>query len=95
MYSDNLIKYFLGFPGVPGEPAPRGRGPPNRGFYFARHSQTVMIPRCPINTVKMWDGFSLMHIMGNGHAVGQDLGNIFENYLSLHKAKQFQNNHLS
>lgn len=33
-----------------------------------------MIPQCPKNTVKMWDGFSLLHIMGNGHPYGQDLG---------------------
>lgn len=33
-----------------------------------------MIPTCPKSTVKLWDGFSLLHIMGNGHPHGQDLG---------------------
>lgn len=33
-----------------------------------------MIPICPQNTVKLWDGFSLLHIMGNGKPYAQDLG---------------------
>lgn len=66
---------FQGFPGLPGEPAPPGPAPPNRGFYFTRHSQTEKLPQCPKNTVKLWDGFSLLHVMGNGFAHSQDLGN--------------------
>ena len=65
---------MTGSPGVPGIPAPPGPGPRNRGFFFARHSQSAMIPLCPKNTVKLWDGFSLLHIMGNGYAHAQDLG---------------------
>lgn len=50
--------------GGPGEPAPRPPGPKSRGFFFTRHSQHEFIPQCPRGTVKMWDGFSLLHIMG-------------------------------
>lgn len=63
-----------GSPGAPGAPAPPAPGPRDRGFHFSRHSQSEMIPTCPRNTVKMWDGFSLLHIMGNGKPYGQDLG---------------------
>lgn len=63
-----------GFRGAPGAPAPNGIGPRDRGFYFARHSQTEMIPICPKNTVKLWEGFSLLHTMGNGRPYTQDLG---------------------
>lgn len=57
-----------------GSPAPPAPGARNRGFFFARHSQSEMIPVCPRNTVKLWDGFSFLHIMGEGYSVGQDLG---------------------
>lgn len=57
-------------------PAPPGPGPQNRGFLFARHSQTAMIPLCPKDTIKIWDGFSLLHVMGNGFAHSQDLGKL-------------------
>ena len=39
-----------------------------------RHSQTVDIPDCPGGTARMWEGYSLLFIMGNERAVGQDLG---------------------
>lgn len=65
---------LAGFPGAPGVPASNGIGPRDRGFYFARHSQTEMIPLCPRNTVKIWEGFSLLHTMGNGRPYAQDLG---------------------
>lgn len=64
-----------GFAGVRGDDAPSGPGPRSRGFNFARHSQTEMIPQCPRGSSLMWDGFSLLHIMGNGHPWAQDLGN--------------------
>ena len=32
------------------------------------------IPECPAGTVNMWSGYSLLFIMGNEKAVGQDLG---------------------
>ncbi|XP_071576981.1 collagen alpha-2(IV) chain-like [Temnothorax nylanderi] len=63
-----------GFCGAPGIPAANGIGPRDRGFYFARHSQTEMIPICPRNTVKIWEGFSLLHTMGNGRPYAEDLG---------------------
>lgn len=63
-----------GAPGSPGPDAPRAPGPKSRGFFFTRHSQHEYIPVCPPGTVKMWDGFSLLHIMGNSKAHGQDLG---------------------
>lgn len=66
-----------GFTGLPGDDALPGPGPRSRGFHFARHSQTEMIPQCPRGTTKLWDGFSLLHIMGNGHPWAQDLGKFF------------------
>lgn len=33
-----------------------------------------MIPLCPPNTIKLWDGFSLLHVRANGKSHGQDLG---------------------
>ncbi|PVD18256.1 hypothetical protein C0Q70_20805 [Pomacea canaliculata] len=58
----------VGVPGVPGAP---GTGP---GIFFTRHSQTTSPPDCPIGTTKMWDGYSLLYVVGNGRAHGQDLG---------------------
>ena len=31
-------------------------------------------PLCPPGTALMWEGFSLLHIMGTAHAHGQALG---------------------
>lgn len=63
-----------GLTGPRGDDAAPGPAPRSRGFHFARHSQTEIIPGCPRGTVKMWDGFSLLHIMGNSHPWAQDLG---------------------
>lgn len=60
--------------GIRGEDAPRPPPPKSRGFFFARHSQHEFIPVCPRGTIKMWDGFSLLNIMGNSKSHGQDLG---------------------
>lgn len=65
---------FLGNPGQPGLPAIKKKGPPSRGFVFTFHSQSDVAPSCPGNTKLMWQGFSLLHFMGNGRARGQDLG---------------------
>lgn len=40
----------------------------------SRHSQTTMTPMCPPGTEKMWDGYSMLMVMGNERAHGQDLG---------------------
>lgn len=65
---------LLGFPGFRGDPAPPGPPPKSRGFFFTRHSQTVQTPACPRGTLRLWDGFSLLHFLGNAKAHGQDLG---------------------
>lgn len=70
------LKGAKGFKGGRGDDAPPAPGPKNRGFFFTRHSQSELIPYCPRNTVKLWDGFSLLHIMGDAKAHGQDLGKL-------------------
>lgn len=68
---------YAGAPGERGLAAPLPPGPKSRGFYFTRHSQTEVVPDCPANTVKLWDGYSLLHIMSNGNPHVQDLGILF------------------
>ena len=51
-----------------------GRPIGSRGFFFARHSQSEYEPSCPQNTSLLWTGYSLLHITGNDHSYGQDLG---------------------
>ncbi|CAG9566933.1 unnamed protein product [Danaus chrysippus] len=63
-----------GLPGLPGLPAPPPPIPKSRGFYFTVHSQTHLIPECPSGTTPLWEGFSLLHIVANSKAHGQDLG---------------------
>jgi len=60
--------------GLPGNPAPEGPRPKAKGWYLAIHSQTSRHPMCPPGTSLMWEGYSLLHIFGNSHAQGQDLG---------------------
>lgn len=67
----------VGRPGVPGSrgddapPAPAKR---SKGFFFTIHSQNEFNPKCPSATTRMWDGYSLLHFMGDSKAHGQDLG---------------------
>lgn len=65
---------FRGQIGETGDPAPPGPPPKSRGFVFTRHSQTISIPKCPVNTNLLWDGYSFLSAVGSGRAVGQDLG---------------------
>ncbi|CAG2060138.1 unnamed protein product, partial [Timema podura] len=67
-------KGLRGYPGIKGLSAGPAPGPRSRGFFFTKHSQTEITPTCPKNTVRMWDGYSLLHFMGNAKAHGQDLG---------------------
>ena len=41
---------------------------------YCRHSQNRYKTDCPTGTRKMWDGFSLAYVQGNGKAHGQELG---------------------
>ena len=73
-----------GIEGLPGPTGPQGakgyQGPRGRdvtidmGFVFARHSQSVSVPECPLDTVKLWHGYSLLNLHGNARASGQELG---------------------
>lgn len=63
-----------GSQGLPGDDAPPPPPPKSRGFIFTRHSQSVSIPRCPVNTNLLWEGYSYLSAVGSGRAVGQDLG---------------------
>lgn len=44
------------------------------GFTFTKHSQTTTSPICPKGSVKLWSGYSLLYVQGNGRSAGQDLG---------------------
>ena len=35
---------------------------------------SVQVPDCPFGMTKIWDGYSLLYVQGNGRAHGQDLG---------------------
>lgn len=70
-----------GQPGEQGQLGPEGElgskgfpGSPVDDFFIVRHSQTQQIPPCPPGHTKLWDGWSLLYIRGNGYAAGQDLG---------------------
>lgn len=65
-------KGFRGPPGSVGLPGPPGEA--DFGFYVVRHSQTTNLPDCPAETVRLWDGYSLLYVQGNERAHGQDLG---------------------
>jgi collagen type IV alpha len=60
-----------GFTGEKGDP---GRIFSKTGLMLTRHSQDQKEPECPANTVKMWDGFSLLYFSGNEKSHQQDLG---------------------
>jgi len=46
------------------------------GFPFAKHGQNSERVLCPAGTVKMWDGYSLLHTVGNQYTHTQDLGKV-------------------
>ena len=43
-------------------------------FSCFRHSQKPSVPECPLDTVKLWSGYSLLNLHGNARASGQELG---------------------
>ena len=55
---------MIGMAGLPGPSA----------YIIARHSQSDRIPACPSGSVKLWDGYSLLHTEDDGRAITQDLG---------------------
>lgn len=68
-----------GVTGVPGLGGPAGEMGTTKafGYYFVKHSQRSgenFIPSCPRNYEVLWEGYSLMYTVGNGHAHSQDLG---------------------
>lgn len=65
---------FRGQAGEIGDAAPPPPPPKSRGFVFTRHSQTISIPKCPVNTNLLWEGYSFLSAIGSGRAIGQDLG---------------------
>ena len=71
-----------GLPGIKGEtglPGQDGRSESKNdwslnGFFITRHSQKEIPPDCPINTMKLWDGFSFVYFEGF------DLGSCSKNF---------------
>ena len=57
-------KGMIGMAGLPGPSA----------YIIARHSQSDRTPACPSGSVKLWDGYSLLHTEDDGRAITQDLG---------------------
>jgi integrin beta 8 len=77
------LRGIPGLNGRPGEVGPPGQqgdiGLPGNaysraGLLITRHSQDSHEPECPINTVKLWDGYSLLYFSGNEKSHQQDLG---------------------
>ena len=72
------IEGLLGFQGDQGADGIGGGqgffGPAVDDFFVVRHSQTQQVPDCPAGHVKLWDGWSMLYVRGNGNGVGQDLG---------------------
>lgn len=75
--------FSIGYPGSPGMPGPPG--PPGldggggtlhrrRYTIFTVHSQSTSVPGCPVNALKLWDGYSFLYILADRRAHGQDLG---------------------
>ncbi|ROT71326.1 putative collagen alpha-2(IV) chain isoform X2 [Penaeus vannamei] len=62
-----------GFPGPPGEPG-ASRRRQARSVIVTRHSQESYGPECPLGATKLWEGFSLLYVLGNHRPHGQDLG---------------------
>ena len=65
---------LAGIAGQVGDDAPPPPPLRSKGFIFTRHSQSTQVPECPRGTLKMWDGYSLLHFTGDAKAHGQDLG---------------------
>ena len=57
-------KGMIGMAGLPGPSA----------YIIARHSQSDRIPACPSGSVKLWDGYSLLHTQHAAKEMSQDLG---------------------
>jgi integrin beta 8 len=75
-----------GFNGIDGSDGLIGdKGEPGRecseapyhmsGLTLVKHSQSVQVPGCEPGQIKLWDGYSLLHVDGNSYSHGQDLGN--------------------
>ena len=64
----------IGPPGSIGDKGPPGNSFSKSGIMLARHSQDQNEPECPANTVKMWNGYSLLYLSGNEKSHQQDLG---------------------
>jgi integrin beta 8 len=60
--------------GLPGDQGPPGNAYVRAGLLITRHSQESREPECPPNTVKLWDGYSLLYFSGNEKSHQQDLG---------------------
>jgi collagen type IV alpha len=64
----------MGPRGSPGDVGPPGHAYARAGLLITRHSQDQTVPECPPNTVKLWDGYSLLYFSGNEKSHQQDLG---------------------
>jgi collagen type IV alpha len=64
----------IGAPGQPGDIGLPGNAYSRAGLLITRHSQDSFEPECPPNTVKLWDGYSLLYFSGNEKSHQQDLG---------------------
>lgn len=74
--SNPFFTLYRGLKGHQGFPGPAGDVGANylTGILLVRHSQAPEAPRCPLNMVELWSGYSLLYIEGNEKAHNQDLG---------------------
>jgi len=81
---------------VSGPPGPDGdQGPPGNnkmfssGFLLVMHSQSEIVPTCPLGLTVLWTGYSLQYMQDHKRGHTQDLGMWLIHTVTLKSACKF------